>query len=413
MSDVGIRQRINKGFTVFCALQVVMMFGLATYSYHRGEDRSLARVVGGGQTVLETFNGLNEVPSELKSTLADLKPGIHEVTGHAATDPRNREIHVFVEQTGEGQNRYQALIVDEPADISGLIRDYTIFSLMALVCVMTFGVWAGRTIAGRICGPLEQLARDLKSRVPDSPDTQVAKPGSANEVNLVTDAINTALARVDAALLREKMFTRNVSHELRTPLTVIRSAVENVSNNSQNKASLQRAVRASGEMALLVDACLDLAREQQPENATVRIDLNNELKQMVRECVHLLGDRAVILDLDLPHRPVLVNGSRGLIRLVIGNVLRNAFLHSTDDDIEVSLIENRLIVKNNVATADDDHHFDRTRGSSASCADQNHGFGLSILGQACERLKWKFVLTSPRQSNGIVSVHAQVDFANI
>src|SRR5207245_9698838 len=59
--------------------------------------------------------------------------------------------------------------------------------------------------------------------------------------------LNEMLARLEAALERERSFVADASHELRTPLALLKTEIELALDEPQSVEALQSALRSAGE----------------------------------------------------------------------------------------------------------------------------------------------------------------------
>jgi len=237
----------------------------------------------------------------------------------------------------------------------------------------------------------EIAAGDLSRRVePATGKTEIGRLGLA--LNGMLNQIETAFAERTASNRRLRRFVADASHELRTPLTSIRGYSEMLrrgAGDSPTDAELARrrieeeAIRMTG----LVDDMLVLARVDQGR------PLDHEPVDLQAIATDAAADaRAVApqrdINLTVPGR-VVVNGDDTRLRQVLGNLVRNALVHTPPQTpIDISLSTEDSVARLSVAdhgpglAADDlDRIFEpfyradpsRSRDSGGS------GLGLSIV----------------------------------
>src|SRR5712691_1917037 len=186
--------------------------------------------------------------------------------------------------------------------------------------------------------PLERMgavaqdiaAGDLSRRVePANGKTEIGRLGLA--LNGMLNQIETAFAERTASNRRLRRFVADASHELRTPLTSIRGYSEMLRRGaaeSPSDAELARrrieeeAIRMTG----LVEDMLVLARVDQGR------PLDHEPVDLQAIATDAAADaRAVApqrdINLTVPGR-VVVNGDDTRLRQVVGNLVRNALVHT-------------------------------------------------------------------------------------
>jgi two-component system OmpR family sensor kinase len=171
----------------------------------------------------------------------------------------------------------------------------------------------------------------VAERVPDAnPHTEVGQVGVALNRMLanVTDALN-ARHRSEQ---RVRQFVADASHELRTPLAAIRGYAELTRRSRQIAPpdiahAMSRVESEAGRMTALVEDLLLLAR----------LDAGRPLDRgevdLSRLAVDALSDAHAAgpdqrWDLDLPDRPVIVQGDGPRLHQVLANLLANARTHT-------------------------------------------------------------------------------------
>src|SRR5579884_1179046 len=162
-------------------------------------------------------------------------------------------------------------------------------------------------------------AGDLSRRVePAGESTEVGRLGLA--LNTMLDQLEAAFAERAASEQRLRHFVSDASHELRTPLTSMRGYAELLRRNPDMSTedivlAMRRIEDEAQRMGILVDDLLLLARLDQGrplERAPV------DLEAMVRDAV---SDARV-------SAPLVVIGDDPRLRQALGNLLRNALVHT-------------------------------------------------------------------------------------
>ena len=89
-------------------------------------------------------------------------------------------------------------------------------------------------------------------------------PASNDEIEALGHTFNELLARLDAALARERRLLSDASHELRTPLTVLRTGIQVALRRERDARELREALesagREAGRVSRLAEDLLVLAR---------------------------------------------------------------------------------------------------------------------------------------------------------
>ena len=196
--------------------------------------------------------------------------------------------------------------------------------------------------------PLEKMgavaediaAGDLTRRVePATPKTEIGRLGLA--LNGMLSQIEAAFAERTESNNRLRRFIADASHELRTPLTSIRGYSEMLrrgASESPTDAELarRRIEEESVRMSTLVDDMLLIAR----------LDQGRPLERKAVDLQAIAGDAAADARAVAPQReitlkapgPVVVEGDDVRLRQVLGNLVRNALVHTPQQTtIEISV----------------------------------------------------------------------------
>jgi len=204
--------------------------------------------------------------------------------------------------------------------------------------------------------PLEKMggvaqdiaAGDLSRRVePATPKTEIGRLGLA--LNGMLSQIESAFAERTASNRRLRRFVADASHELRTPLTSIRGYSEMLRRGAAESPvdadlARRRIEEESIRMTGLVDDMLVLARLDQGRPLEMEpIDLQAIATDAVADARVVAPQRDINL---ASSGAVVVNGDDTRLRQVLGNLVRNALVHTPPQTpIDISLSTEDSIAK--------------------------------------------------------------------
>jgi two-component system, OmpR family, sensor kinase len=181
----------------------------------------------------------------------------------------------------------------------------------------------GRT-AGAIAGG------DLSHRVESTdPRIEVGRLGIA--LNRMLDRLEEAFAERQASEDRLRQFLADASHELRTPLASIRGYAElfrigAARSPRDTEKAMRRIEDEAARMGVLVEDLLILARLDQVADAPHdEVDLAPLAGDAVDDARATAADRRIALRAE---PPAVVMGHAHQLRQVLGNLLRNALVHT-------------------------------------------------------------------------------------
>jgi two-component system OmpR family sensor kinase len=178
--------------------------------------------------------------------------------------------------------------------------------------------------AGRIAGG------DLSHRVEGADErTEVGRVGVA--LNRMLDRLEEAFAERRTSEDRLRQFIGDASHELRTPLASIRGYAElfrmGAARDPEDVAKAMRRIEdEAARMGVLVEDLLTLARLDQVVDAPhAEVDLAHLARDTVADALATAPDRAIEVS---AAGPAVVLGDAHQLRQVLGNLVRNALVHT-------------------------------------------------------------------------------------
>src|SRR2546427_1665534 len=219
----------------------------------------------------------------------------------------------------------------------------TLSQLLQLELLISLGVVAAMAVLALLIirislRPLEKMgavaqdiaAGDLSRRVePATPKSEIGRLGLA--LNGMLSQIESAFAERTASNRRLRRFVADASHELRTPLTSIRGYSEMLrrgAGESPTDADLarRRIEEESVRMSALVDDMLLIARlDQGRPLETKPVDLQVIARDAAADARAVAPQREITVN---AAARVVVAGDDTRLRQVVGDLLRNALVHT-------------------------------------------------------------------------------------
>ncbi|WP_282145358.1 HAMP domain-containing sensor histidine kinase [Alteromonas stellipolaris] len=250
---------------------------------------------------------------------------------------------------------------------------------------------------------LQQWAAGLDEKQLDAPIPEFRY----QELNVLAALIHNSLQSVKQALERERTFVNHASHELRTPIAVIRSSTEllqrvllkeqqnepqsmhaggksNIGNNA-----LVRIDNASKTMTDLTETLLWLARDNNQALPFSKVNLSTLVKELCDDLGYLLKGKDVQVKLNVPSNEMCLPATAS--RIIIGNVIRNAFQHTDCGEVNITLMKSTLTVENHeILSRNTIEGIDDAKSEHAKFDDTGYGLGLKLISKLTEKLKWEF-----------------------
>ena len=261
------------------------------------------------------------------------------------TDERigNERWRVFAMHSED--RRHEVYVAEGYAVRDELVNDIThnaLYPLLVALPVVALLIWYS---IGRGLAPLQRLATEVSRRTP-----QQLKPIEASaapdEVQPLTDSLNSLLLRLQDAFARETRFTADAAHELRTPLASIKAQAQvalRAVDDDERRASLHKIVEGVDHSSHLLEQMLTLARLE-PEayrKELEPVDLAPIAEAVVGELAPYALDKGVTIGLDArctPAAPCVVRGYATALGILLRNLIDNAVRYSpAGSEVEVIL----------------------------------------------------------------------------
>jgi signal transduction histidine kinase len=270
---------------------------------------------------------------------------LHDATrtqrGGESDFPRLGETLWTIERVSAGDKNTSAdsavVLVSEPASVVAHATDDDWLRLGLLgAAVLLAATVLALLLAESLTRPLRRIASavttigegELSARAPAD-----VGPGELRELG---SAVNATADRLSRLLESQRAFAANASHQLRTPLTAIRLRLEHAQRlaNPEAAAELKVALDEMGRLSKMINALLELAREEDRQVPREVIDVTTVIDERIRAWRPLADEQGLSLDIGLaPADGMAGNGSHALnvraspeiLEQVLDNLLANAF----------------------------------------------------------------------------------------
>lgn len=328
-------------------------------------------------------------------------PGLASLPAGFHTLPESADFGtVYV--TDNGSQRL--FLVFDGEQVDALATYFGLVPLTVVLLVLYLSVWLIFRASQRAVSPITRLARLVNNLDPEAPDaTLFEQPRSLSAADEEVRVLWTALARfagrLNALVERERNFTRDASHELRSPLTVINLAADMLLAKPDLPGSARDAVskikRSAKEMEELVAAFLLLARESDGSLATQEVCVNGIVDEQLERASRLAGDKPI----EVASRAdglLYTDASDKVLGILIGNLLRNAFLYTESGRITVHVRRGEVVIEDSGVGMEPRQV--QTLFEPFQRADNavpgGHGVGLTIVKRLSDRFDWPVAIDS-------------------
>ncbi|MCX7060262.1 MAG: HAMP domain-containing sensor histidine kinase [Gammaproteobacteria bacterium] len=248
--------------------------------------------------------------AQLNPAIAALGPGLHD-------DVLIAGVHYLVLVQELSEDRGRAYIVYDSRRLQGRGQRQLISLVIGLAVVLVIALWGARRLTRAALQPLAGLVGQIRRLDPEQRGRSLVAVDDP-DLTVISDALNTYMARFEAVVERERAFSSAASHELRTPLSVIRGAVELLEAGAPDPTRpLARIRRAVAQAQADLDALLALSRlRESPTSRELALDT------LLPEWAEL--DNTTTTRLAWRLAPTRLIASPGSVHVIFSNLLRNA-----------------------------------------------------------------------------------------
>lgn len=330
-------------------------------------------------------------PADMPAYFAQLTPGFYD---EEQNDEPDFDHAVLV--TAVGMERI-VMAVDITA-LEGLQNRNAVYSTVFWMLSMVMVTFSVLRIYRSLRLQMQELARAMNALNPERPSARLPVDFQLVELHDIAVLVNGHLERVERFVERERGLLDQASHEFRTPIAVIAGAVDVLSQQSlpPTAAAPLRRIRATTDnLTEIMSALLYLSREPDGRAPAESTRVDALLEVLVADHRHLLEGKLVDYVLDEIEQK-WVQAPEAMVRIVIGNLLRNAAENSYEGAITVALQGGCLTVRDcgtgfdTVAAA---RSYSMSLRNSAKLGG-GQGLGLFLIRRICERFGWSLTINS-------------------
>jgi signal transduction histidine kinase len=268
----------------------------------------------------------------------------------------------------------------------------------ALVMALILVIGIGRVVR-RGLEPLREGSRQIESLDASDLSARINLSQLPQEMVPIVDALNSMLARLEAAFVRESRFSADVAHELRTPLAELASASAVARTLPDGDPAIRMffsdVVDVTEQMSTMVEILLTLARY---ENETLdlprtTVDLRSVLEKAAAD-ITAARDEPPSIRIVSPMKALVSTHADGL-HIILRNLLSNAVQYSPSGNEIVCTIEPaasgiRIAITNSapeLMVSDLETMFERFwQGDHSRTSATNFGLGLPLVKTLCDAL---------------------------
>lgn len=199
------------------------------------------------------------------------------------------------------------------------------------------------------------------------------------ELNQLAELIYNNTKRIASGVEREQRFLENASHELRTPIAILQNNLElleykGLSTDPRFAASFTRMSNSVNNMHHLTTTLLWASRKDSTPPLTSEVDIEALIEDLIAENSYLLRNKPVVVVKSLSSQTLIA--SKHVLRIILGNIIRNAFQHTFEGEISIHNTDETFVVFN-------------SKSSEGNANDaESYGLGIMLIERLVTKMGW-------------------------
>jgi heavy metal sensor kinase len=215
--------------------------------------------------------------------------------------------------------------------------------IVAVPCLLVCATAGGYFMSRRALSPVEKVIDAAESIGAKNLASRLVVPATGDELQRLSETLNSMLARIESAFNRVSQFTADASHELRTPLAILRTRAELALRRPRSEAEyrevLQHLLHGLERTSDLVDRLMLLARADSGAQILQRstLDLDLILKRVCEQGATLAAAKNLRFRTELEPQGVPVEGDPDFLERLFLILIDNAIKYTpTHGEVAVS-----------------------------------------------------------------------------
>lgn len=330
------------------------------------------------------------VPTSLDRLLPEhLENGVLYRTAVDTGKGEVESVFFLVRQQIGGKN-YLAYLLVPKSEADAFIKPEVLQTLWILAgaSILLLGalIILIKAIIRRVEAPISRLeswATGISTENLDRPLPDLAYPELYGIAELIRSKFTAEYERVEA----EERFWKFCSHELRTPISVMRVGIDllqkYICKGENDPGTLNPVIsklkKSSHTFSHTIETILWLNRDAS-ELPAQEVDLCHLINEIISDFKNIyLIEKC---NLNVYGKPYVLRQPELAVRIVLENLIRNAFQHSTGDEIHVIQMRGTVKIINSLMPS----HLDP--------ADTGFGLGRELIARLTDKLGWELKFMS-------------------
>ncbi|MCP4552311.1 MAG: HAMP domain-containing histidine kinase [Bacteroidetes bacterium] len=269
------------------------------------------------------------------------------------------------------------------------------FAFYLLILLLTLTIILDLSIVQILLRPFEQIIQKLKTNHHPSSFDYTKVKSSTSDFKYLEDSIHQLMKKIEIAFNEEREYIGNISHEILTPISIIRSKLDNFSENTtlihEHSLKIHEVKITLGRLTKLVRSLLLLSRIENNEYLVNKnLNINQHIKIVLEEINERFEVKGISVSTDLPASEYILKGNAELMHILFFNLLNNAAKYTNEDGCVIIKSYERYnqhiveISDDGVGIAEDHLPSIFSRFKKFQKGNNSFGLGLALVKKICD-----------------------------
>ena len=244
----------------------------------------------------------------------------------------------YIYRNSVGQ--YYELEVSTPHIDKEDLRSTIFYAILSLFGALLLTIIAVNVFSiHRTMRPLRRLLKWVENFQIGKPNQPLDNPTRIQEFAQLNTTVEESLKRSQELFEQQKKFIGNASHELQTPIAATMNRLEMILDDEtlgeQQMADLLKAIHSLENMSKLNQSLLTLSKIENGQfNESQNVDFQRIFEEILPELQTIYGNRHIKVETRW-NAPFVPKIDPTLVRMMLTNLLKNAFVHNNDGGIVI------------------------------------------------------------------------------
>lgn len=278
---------------------------------------------------------------------------------------------------------YKLKIITSMVEEDDLIEDLLYSLILLYIGLILSIVLLNNLILKKIWTPFYTLLQQLKNFRLDRDQEIETVPSNIEEFNLLNTRVEQMLGKSIASYNSQKHFIENAAHELQTPLAIsinkLELLVENEDLNEEQIALVASVLNNLEGLTRMNNSLLLLSKIENQQYPDEEVVIFNQLiKDLKSDFKDLAQHKKIGIKVE-DTSMFRLKMNRGLARVLLSNLLKNAIIHGQkNSEIKIIISNKSFRISNTAANAALDPATIFSRFQKTAASKESTGIGLAI-----------------------------------